>query len=78
MIRELDLVVLNHDIHEYQLRKGDIGTVVYGYKERSAFEVEFMTGEGKTIAVITLHENEVHLLSDKEIFHVREIEQTEV
>ena len=75
MMKELDLVVLNHDIREHQLREGDIGTIVHSYKDGSAFEVEFMTGEGKTIAVVTLRADEVRPVNAREIFHVREIVQ---
>ena len=43
MIRELDTVVLTHDIEEYGLKEGDIGAVVYCYSDGNAFEVEFVT-----------------------------------
>lgn len=75
MIRELDTVVLAHDINEYGLKKGDIGAVVHCYSDGNAFEVEFVTAEGRTIAVLTLTINDIRLMSDKEILHVREIAQ---
>ena len=73
MIRELDTVVLTHDIEEYGLKEGDIGAVVHCYSDGNAFEVEFVTAEGRTIAVITLTLTDIRLMSDKEILHVREI-----
>ena len=73
MIRELDTVVLTHDIEEYGLKEGDIGAVVYCYSDGNAFEVEFVTAEGRTIAVLTLTLNDIRLMSNKEILHVREI-----
>lgn len=73
MIRELDTVVLTHDIDEYGLKEGDIGAVVHCYSDGSAFEVEFVTAEGKTIAVLTLTLADIRLMSNKEILHVREI-----
>lgn len=73
MIKELDSVVLTHDIDEYGLKKGDIGAVVHCYSDGNAFEVEFVTAEGRTIAVLTLDVNDVRLMSNKEILHVREI-----
>ena len=72
MIKELDPVVLTHDIEEYELKKGDIGAVVHCYRDGDAFEVEFITAEGRTIAVLTLNLNDIRLMSNKEILHVRE------
>ena len=51
MIRELDTVVLVHDLDAYGLTHGDVGAVVHCYKDGVTFEVEFVTGEGVTIAV---------------------------
>ncbi|NUO09168.1 MAG: DUF4926 domain-containing protein [Candidatus Brocadia sp.] len=73
MIRELDTVVLRHDIDDYGLKQGDIGAVVHCYRDGNAFEVEFVTAEGRTIAVLTLTTNDIRLMSKKEILHVREI-----
>jgi hypothetical protein len=73
MIRELDTVVLTHDIREYGLRQGDIGAVVHRYEADAAFEVEFVTAEGKTIAVLTLSQADIRLMRAREILHVREM-----
>lgn len=73
MIKELDTVVLTHDIGEHGLKEGDIGAVVHCYADGSAFEVEFVTAEGRTIAVLTLTLDDIRLMSDREILHVREI-----
>ena len=54
MIQELDTVVLVKDLEEYQLKRGDVGTVVLVHEGGKAYEVEFVTGEGKTIAVLTI------------------------
>jgi hypothetical protein len=54
MIKELDVVVLAKDLKEYQLKRGDAGTVVHVYEGGKAYEVEFVTDEGKTLAVVTL------------------------
>lgn len=74
MINELDTVVLFHDIDKYSLKKGDIGAVVHCYKDGTAFEVEFVTGEGKTIIVLTLTQADIRPMHEKEILHVRELE----
>jgi hypothetical protein len=73
MIRELDTVVLTHDIGEHGLKQGDIGAVVRSYSGRAAFEVEFVTADGKTIALLTLTPADIRPMSSKEILHVREI-----
>lgn len=73
MIRELDTVVLRHDFDEYGLEEGDIGAVVHCYSDGNAFEVEFVTAEGRTIAVLTLTSSDIRLMCKKEILHVREI-----
>lgn len=73
MIRELDTVVLAHDIDEYGLKRGDIGAVVHRYNDGPAFEVEFVTGEGETIAVLTLTRDDIRSMGHREILHVREL-----
>jgi L-ascorbate metabolism protein UlaG (beta-lactamase superfamily) len=73
MIKELDIVVLTHDIKDHGLTEGDIGAVVHCYSDGNAYEVEFTTAEGKTIAVLTLTLNDIRLMKDKEILHVREL-----
>jgi hypothetical protein len=58
MIRELDTVVLMRDLEGYDLTRGDVGAVVHCYKDGVTFEVEFVTGEGATIAVVTLSQQD--------------------
>ncbi len=73
MIKELDLVVLNHDVADHPLKAGDIGTVVHCYKDNAAFEVEFLTAEGETVALLTLAADEIRPRLSSEILHVREV-----
>jgi hypothetical protein len=73
MIRELDTVVLTHDIKEHNLARGDIGAVVHCYKNGAAFEVEFVTAEGKTVALLTLSPADIRPMRSREILHVREL-----
>ena len=75
MIRELDMVALTRDLDAHGLKRGDIGAVVHKYGSE-AFEVEFVTAEGKTVAVLTLKEDDVRPLHGREILHVREMSQT--
>ncbi|MBI3016331.1 MAG: DUF4926 domain-containing protein [Candidatus Tectomicrobia bacterium] len=72
-MRALDAVVLTHDIPEHGLKEGDVGAVVHRYEERDAFEVEFVTAEGKTVAVLTLKESDLRLMEGDEILHVRQM-----
>jgi hypothetical protein len=74
MIKELDTVVLSQDLPEHGLKQGDIGAVVHSYKEGKAFEVEFITGKGDSVAVVTLNSEDVRLMQDEEILHVRKLQ----
>ena len=73
MMNELDLVVLLHDDDVHGLKSGDVGTVVHCYKDGKGFEVEFVTAEGKTIAVLTLTDAEIRPFEQSEILHVRDL-----
>jgi hypothetical protein len=57
----LDPVILTHDIDKYGLKQGDIGAVVHCYSDGAAFEVEFVTAEGRTIALLTLNPADIRL-----------------
>ncbi|MDE2059441.1 MAG: DUF4926 domain-containing protein [candidate division NC10 bacterium] len=72
MIRELETVVLTHDVPERGLEKGDVGAVVHRYVDKGAYEVEFVTAEGKTVAVLTLTEADIRPMGSGEILHARE------
>lgn len=71
MIRALDSVVLMRDMPQYGLKAGDVGAVVHVYEQGEGFEVEFVSGEGTTVAVVTLKREDVRPMQDKEILHVR-------
>mgnify|MGYP001559087714 CR=1 FL=1 len=73
MFAELDTIVLAHDIKEYGLREGDMGAIVNVYNEDETFEVEFVTGEGKTVALLTLTRSDIRPMKKNEILHVRGI-----
>lgn len=73
MIKELDLVVLTHNIEKHSLKTGDVGTVVNCYNDKEGFEVEFVTAEGKTVAVLTLSTNDIRPFENSEILHSREV-----
>lgn len=71
MFKELDTVVLTLGIKEKGLTKGDIGTIVHIHDQGKAFEVEFVTAEGKTVAVLTLSLKDIRSMARSEILHVR-------
>ena len=70
MISELDTVVLTHSIPEHHLETGDVGAVVHVYNG-GTYEVEFVTGAGKTVAVLTLTDEDVRAMREREILHAR-------
>lgn len=74
MIHELDTIVLSRDLKEYGLTRGDVGAVVHCYTDNKAYEVEFVTGEGKTIAVATLSNSDIRPMQREDILHVRTFE----
>ncbi len=75
MIAELDLVVLTKDIDKHGLKSGDVGTVVGCWGDGKAFEIEFITSDGETIAVLTLERDEVRPREGAEILHVRPLDR---
>jgi hypothetical protein len=66
----LDRVVLQHDLPEHGLKKGDLGTVVETYTP-DGVEVEFMTASGETVAVVTLNDKDVRFPDEGEMVSVR-------
>jgi hypothetical protein len=73
MIKEHDRVVLLKDVPQQGLKAGDVGTVVHIYRHGKAFEVEFMTLDGKTVAIVTLPASHVRTISSRDITHAREL-----
>jgi hypothetical protein len=73
MIREHDRVVLTAPVSKERLEIGDVGTVVHVYQDGKAFEVEFTTLDGHTVAVATVEASQVRPVSRREITHAREL-----
>ena len=73
MFRELDTVALTRDLPEHGLVVGDVGAIVHRYPNGAAFEVEFVTAAGDTVAVVTLTSRDIRPLYGREILHVREL-----
>ena len=72
MYKLLDPVVLDRDLPEHGLRKGDLGAVVQVY-EPDGLEVEFMTASGKTQVLITLNVNDVRPVQHSDLIAVRSV-----
>jgi hypothetical protein len=75
MMRELDTVVLNADLPEHGLKRGDVGAVVHLYKN-GEMEVEFVTYAGETVALVALNPEQVHIAGTRELMHSRAVELT--
>jgi hypothetical protein len=73
MIKEHDRAVLVTAVPSEGLVAGDVGTVVHVYRDGQAYEVEFITLEGKTAAVVTLEASQVRPVGKREITHAREL-----
>jgi hypothetical protein len=68
--RLLDTVVLNRDLPDHALRRGDLGAVVEIY-EPDGLEVEFVTASGRTAALVTLTAGDVRPVADDDLVAVR-------
>lgn len=68
--KPLETVVLDRDLPEHGLRKGDLGAAVEIY-EPDALEVEFVLADGTTGALLTLHESDVRALASTDLGAVR-------
>lgn len=65
-LKNLDTVVLERDLPEHGLRKGDLGAVVHVHDE-SRLEVEFAHTSGHTQAVVQLDAADVRHVDDDDI-----------
>jgi Domain of unknown function (DUF4926) len=71
VIKEHHRVVLKKNLAGQGLRSGDVGTVIHIYKAGKAFEVEFLTLHGETVAIATLEASQVRPVQKREITHAR-------
>jgi len=68
--KRFDTVVLDRDIPEHGLRRGDLGAVVEIYAP-DGLEVEFVTASGRTQALVTLKTADVRAVADGDLIAVR-------
>jgi hypothetical protein len=71
MITEHERVVLTTPVPAEALEAGDVGTVVHVYADGRAYEVEFLTLDGLTAAVLTLEAGQIRPVAKGEITHAR-------
>jgi hypothetical protein len=61
-IKLLDIVALTSDLPEYNLQRGQVGTVVEILAEGKAFEVEFSDRDGRTYESLGLRPTQLLVL----------------
>ena len=66
----LDTIILDRDLPDQGLRRGDLGAVVEVY-EPDGLEVEFVTASGRTVALLTLKVRDVRPVADDDLVSVR-------
>ena len=66
----LQVIVLDRDLPEHGLRRGDLGAVVQVYPP-DGIEVEFVTASERTEALLTLRESDVRPVDDADLVSVR-------
>ena len=69
MIKEHECVVLTKNLPEEGFESGDIGTIVHIHKNGIAYEVEFMTLTGETVAIVTLEASHVRPFNRRDLAH---------
>ena len=74
MLEEHDRVVLTDDVAHPDLKTGDVGTIVHVHRNREAFEVEFLTLDGRTAALATVQSSQVRPVTGADITHARELQ----
>lgn len=68
----LDAVVLDRDLPEHGLQRGDLGAVVEVYSP-DGLEVEFVTANGRTAAVVTVKDVDVRPVAEGDLISVRRL-----
>ena len=61
-IKLLDVVTVTDDLPEYNLRRGQVGTVVESLAGGKAFEVEFSDHDGRTYESVGVRSDQITTL----------------
>jgi hypothetical protein len=75
MFNLLDTIVLDRDLPEHGLRRGDLGAIV-DLHAPDGLEVEFVLASGKTQALVSLRHTDVRPVGDRDLIAVRELKRT--
>jgi hypothetical protein len=75
MFNLLDTVVLDRDLPELGLRRGDLGAVVDVHPP-DGLEVEFVLASGRTQALVSLNNSDVRAVGDADLIAVRDLKRT--
>jgi hypothetical protein len=75
MFKLLDTVVLDRDLPEQGLRRGDLGAVV-DVQPPDGLEVEFVLASGKTQALVSLRDADVRAVAEDDLIAVRDLKRT--
>ena len=80
MIFELfSKVALKDDVPFHKLRKGDVASIVEAHPgrpgEEPGYSLEVFNAVGETLAVVTLRESQIELLTNNEVLHVRRLDE---
>jgi hypothetical protein len=70
---EHDLAALRTDLPAHGLVAGDVGAVVFVHRGGAAYEVEFVTADGRTIALETLQPDQVEPVTGAYVLHARRL-----
>lgn len=71
----LDTVVLDRDLPQHGLRRGDLGAVVEIY-EPDGLDVEFVLASGQTQALVELTTHDVRPTRARDMIAVRDLDRT--
>ena len=73
MLLEHERIVLTADIPEEGLKAGDVGTIVHIYPQHVAYEVEFFSLDGNTVAVATVEREQARAVTKQDVTHARSV-----
>ena len=73
LVKEHEMVVLTADLPGERLAIGDVGTVVHVHKGGEAYEVEFLTLTGATVAVVSVAASQLRAVDHRDVSHARRV-----
>lgn len=71
MIDEHDRIVLTEPLPKSDLQAGDVRTVVHVHDDGAAYEIEFFSLDGRTVAVETVSASALRPVASTDITHAR-------